>query len=156
MTIALRKMRGETSGAVAAVSAVEVSDVWARPTPGDVPNAAVYMTIRSAVDDELVAAAVDAEVAASVSLHETTIGGADHDGHASHGDHGEHDGHGGHGSSDSDDIARMAGIDGVALPADEVVGFEPGGRHVMLERLAAPLTAGQRFEPCCHSPFPIR
>jgi hypothetical protein len=32
---------------------------------------------------------------------------------------------------------------GLALPGGEAVAFEPGGLHVMLEDLAAPLTAGQ-------------
>ena len=32
---------------------------------------------------------------------------------------------------------------GVALPGGEDVAFEPGGLHVMLEDLAAPLAAGE-------------
>jgi copper(I)-binding protein len=39
----------------------------------------------------------------------------------------------------------MAPVPSVALPKGEPVVFEPGGKHIMLTGLTAPLTAGGHF-----------
>lgn len=77
------------------------------------------MTVRSADDDALVGASVDPSVAATATAHETV--------------------------SDEGQMT-MTQTHGVALPAGDDVSFEPGGQHLMLEDLAAPLDAGESFE----------
>ena len=97
-------------------AAIEVRGAWTRPTPAGSTTAAVYMSVRAGDDDTLVGAAVDPAVAAHAMAHETVS---------------------------SDGQTSMDHAAGVALPGGEAVSFEPGGLHVMLEDLAAPLTAGQ-------------
>ena len=42
-------------------------------------------------------------------------------------------------------VARMVPTDAIDVPADGTVALEPGGLHIMLMGLAAPLAAGDRF-----------
>jgi copper(I)-binding protein len=102
---------------------VEVTDVWARPTAPGAQNGAVYMTLESAGADALTAASVPATVAGSVEIHETMA--AD--------------------DSGMGDMA-MRPIDRLDLPAGQRVVLEPGGYHIMLVGLAAPLDAGSSVE----------
>lgn len=113
---------------------VEVSDVWARTSPMMTSAGAVYMTIQSAKGDELVAVAVDASIAGDAQIHETVTEG---------------------GSSDSMPMDTMGGASGqmtmqevgsIMIPAGETVQLQPGGYHIMLLDLAAPLELGQTFE----------
>ena len=77
------------------------------------------MTLRAGDDDTLVGASVDPAIAAVAMAHETVS---------------------------SDGQISMDHSAGVPLPAGDDVVFEPGGLHVMLEDLAAPLAAGTSFE----------
>ena len=124
---------GDDGGTPAARDEVQVSDVWARPTAAGVANAAVYMLVESPVDDQLTSVSVDPGVAARATLHETMAmdDSGDHD-------HGSDDDHG-------DDMTSMTPLDAIALPANSDVELEPGGLHIMLEDLVAPLTVGQSF-----------
>lgn len=95
--------------------ALVVTDAWARTSPMNVANGAAYMTIVSPVDDALLSASVDASVAAAVEVHETV---------------------------DSGGMMEMRPVDRIALPAGTPVLLIPGGYHVMLLDLAAPLEVG--------------
>ncbi len=112
-----------------------IVDVWARPTPDAATNGAVYLTVFSPVDDVLESVAVPASVAATASMHETVevMGGTDHE----------------HGADqDGMDMAGMTGMEEmetVPLPSGEVLSFQPGGLHLMLEDLTEPLVDGDRF-----------
>lgn len=79
---------------------------------------AVYMTIanRGAGDDRLIAAATPAAERAEVHTH-VHAGG----------------------------MMKMQPVESVDLPAGHGVTFEPGGLHVMLMQLRAPLKAGETF-----------
>ncbi len=44
------------------------------------------------------------------------------------------------------DVMRMRPVDAVEIPARSAVRFQPGGLHVMLMELVAPLAAGQTVE----------
>ena len=79
----------------------------------------IYLSIANegAEDDRLVA--IRTEVSETVEIHRTTV---------------------------VDGRARMSPQpDGVAIPAGDVVRFEPGGLHVMLLGLRRELKAGDRF-----------
>ena len=96
---------------------LEVRDAWARATPPGAGVAAVYLTIVGGdAADRLVAAKTDR--AAMTQVHAVT---------------------------ESDGMARMREAGGVDVPPGTSVMLAPGGLHLMLMNLAAPLVAGQRF-----------
>lgn len=102
-----------------------VGNAWARTSAASQEMGAVYMTITSPVDDALVSAGVDASVAASAEIHETMM-------HSTESTM----------AGDMGGSMMMHKVDEVALPAGEAVALKPGGYHVMLIDLAAPLTTG--------------
>ena len=95
---------------------IEIAQPWARATPGRAQNGAVYLTIRAPAGDRLVA--LSSPVAAAVELHESAMAGM---------------------------VTKMRRLAGVAIPAGQSVAFAPGGRHIMLVGLKAPLREGQSF-----------
>lgn len=121
-----------------------ISGAWARTSPMSVTVGAVYMDITSAAGDELVGVSVDASIAAKAEIHETvsavpgedssmpseTTGGMTEDTMAG-GMSGE---------------MTMRPVSSVILAAGETVKLMPGGYHIMLLDLAAPLEVGQTFD----------
>jgi periplasmic copper chaperone A len=95
-----------------------VDGAWARATAGLARNGAAYMTIHNtgAAADRLVAAA--SPVAGSVELHAHIKDG---------------------------DVMRMRQVMAVEITPGEPAVFQPGGLHVMLLDLKAPLKDGERF-----------
>ena len=109
------------------------TSAWARPTPAGADEGVVYLTVTSDRADAVEAASVPSAIAGGAELHETMVGGAD----------GAH--HHGGGGGGGDEMATMAPAEELAVdPATPLV-FEPGGNHVMLVDLVAPLEAGERF-----------
>ena len=98
-------------------AAVMVEDAWARNSPMEAENGAVYMILTSEIDDAVIAADVDITVAAMAEVHETFM--------------------------NDDGSMGMQMVDRVELPAGQAVAFEPGGYHVMLMGLISPLEVGQ-------------
>jgi copper(I)-binding protein len=127
-------------------AAVEVSGAWSRNSPTMAETGAAYLTITSAADDRLVGASVDPSVAGTVEIHETVMAedGMAEDGMAVDGMAED--------EMAEDEMADMGGemtmrpVDGIDLPAGEAVALEPGGLHIMLLDLAAPLEVGQTYE----------
>lgn len=106
---------------LAQVPQVQVSGAWVRATAPHQDEAAAYMTLTSPRADRLTAIA--SAQAGMAMLHTTS-----------------HD----HGASGGDaDVMRMREADGIDLPAGQAVVLSPGGTHVMLGGLRAPLRAGQ-------------
>jgi periplasmic copper chaperone A len=95
---------------------LEVSDAWARATPGHSQIGAAYLTIRSPTADRLVAAATP--VAKKAELHNMSMSGM---------------------------IMKMRPMAGIDIPAGQPVTLSPDGMHIMLTGLAKPLRAGQSF-----------
>ena len=96
--------------------AIEVRDAWARATAQGQPGGAIYATIvNHGGDDTLIGASAPSATMAMI-----------------------------HTSSHVDGVARMRMVDRLAIPAGATVALAPGGTHVMLEGLAAPLVAGQQ------------
>ncbi|MGQ0740779.1 MAG: copper chaperone PCu(A)C [Alphaproteobacteria bacterium] len=97
---------------------VEVTDAWARATPGSSENAAVYFTLanKAGVDDTLLSAASPA--AETAELHRTVTAGG---------------------------ISIMEQSKGVRLEAGATIRFAPGGLHLMLMKLKKPLKEGDKI-----------
>jgi hypothetical protein len=89
---------------------VHVSDAWARSPMQDV--GAVYFLAHNGAeeDDELIGVSTDA--AARAEIHETV---------------------------EQDGQMVMQPVEGVTIPANQDVSFEPGGYHIMLFELTEPL-----------------
>jgi copper(I)-binding protein len=98
---------------------IEVRDAFARATIGSATSGVVYLTIvnRTSGPDRLMSASTP--VAARADLHMTVRDG---------------------------DVVRMRRLETIAIEAGGTVAFEPGGAHVMLSGLAAPLVEGESFE----------
>src|SRR5687768_2928055 len=97
---------------------IQLGNAWARPTRGDAPGA-VYVAInnKGAADDRLTGAFTDRSAMAMVHQSELVDGVA---------------------------TMRMAGE--INIPAGSRIEMVPGGTHVMLQGLRAPLRTGDSFE----------
>ncbi|MGE4221605.1 MAG: copper chaperone PCu(A)C [Alphaproteobacteria bacterium] len=98
--------------------AIEITEPWSRPSPGASRIGTAYLTIRNggAVPDRLVAAS--APVAQSVEIHTVLKDG---------------------------DVMRMRPVDAIDVAPGVTTTLQPGGYHLMLMGLKAPLKAGDRF-----------
>lgn len=96
--------------------ALRISQAWSRATAAGMPMGVAYLTItnRGKSADALIAASTPA--AARVEMHRTTM---------------------------VDGMARMRPLGEIPLPAGETVKIGPGGIHLMLVDLEAPLVAGR-------------
>lgn len=110
-------------GQPAASSGINVSDVWARMSPSVATAGAVYMKIVNGgtSEDALTGARVDASVATSVELHETVPVGS---------------------AMGSAPMMEMRPVDRIVASAGQTVALQPGGYHLMLIDLVAPLQLG--------------
>ena len=97
---------------------VQLGNAWARPTRGDAP-AAVYVAInnKGSADDRLVGAFSDHSAMAMIHQSELVNG-----------------------------VARMRMAGEINIPAGSRIEMVPGGTHVMLEGLRAPLKTGDQFD----------
>jgi periplasmic copper chaperone A len=99
------------------VGSIVISDAWTRPTAAGMSMGVAYFAVRNdgATADAIVSATSPA--AARVEFHQTTFTGG---------------------------MARMRPLAEIAVPAKSAVAVAPGGIHLMLIDLAAPLAAGTR------------
>ncbi len=119
---------------------LEVSDVWSRTSATTQENGAVYMTIKSPVDDRLVKAGVPTSIGAKTEIHETVTSGSQNEGGEGQEPMGSGDGEMG-----GDAMMSMRPVSAIDLPAGEDTVLEPGGYHIMILNLAKPLQIGQTF-----------
>ena len=104
------------SAALAQTNQLDVSDAWARASPGKAENGVAYLTIRSPTPDRLVAAS--SPVAKKAELHTMEMAGM---------------------------VMKMRPLAGLDIPAGQPVTLKPGGEHIMLMGLNRPLHEGQSF-----------
>lgn len=97
---------------------LRIDHPWARASIGRVPNGAAYLTIvtHGEAADRLVA--VESDVAKRVSLHTHLMEGG---------------------------VMKMRPVESVEIAPGEPTVLKPGGLHVMLMGLKAPLEEGARF-----------
>jgi len=89
---------------------------WARLVPPVAKNSAVYMEIMNAGKVAATLASASSPVAAVVEVHQTTM---------------------------ADGVMKMSEVKGLQVPAEGSVTLKPGGFHIMLINLKAPLQKGQ-------------
>lgn len=129
---------------------VAVSDPWARATaPTTKVGAAYFRIVNTGGDDTLVGVSVGADVAAEAQIHVTGDAALSPSTTAPAPDvHAEHSIGGALGNppaAPGGGVTGMTQVTSVAVPAGATVAFEPGGSHVMLIGLVAPLEAGRSF-----------
>ena len=95
-----------------------IDSPWARANPPVVPNSAAYMTIQNSSQQPDRLLEVRGEVAGSVELHNHL---------------------------NENGVMKMRPVEAIDIPADGTAVLAPGGFHVMLIGLKAPLTAGDQF-----------
>jgi copper(I)-binding protein len=121
---------GSSDNASTSSDTVQASDMWARATATEATNAAVYGDLTATGDEALVGAKVETSIADHVELHKSDAGmSSSTAGHMSE-------------SSGMSDMATMTPVHSVKLAAGKKVAFSPGGYHIMLVGLKAPLRAG--------------
>lgn len=114
--IALSTFALAHTSALAQATEVRVTRPWARATAASARTGAAYMTLVAGVADAVVAASSPA--AATVELHRTVNEGG---------------------------VMKMLAAPDLALAAGTPVEFKPGGLHIMLIGLTAPLKQGTSF-----------
>ena len=119
-------------GSSDARSEFAADDAWARPTPTGATNGVVYLSLSTDIADSLVRAEVAADVAGAAELHATVMGDGGGGSHS----------HGGGGGGETISMGEVEGFD--LSPASPLV-FEPGGNHIMLVDVPAPLELGRQF-----------
>ncbi|WP_295226277.1 copper chaperone PCu(A)C [uncultured Brevundimonas sp.] len=98
-----------------ATAAVIATDVWCRPSPNGAKAGGCYVTLTAATDDRLTGGSTPR--AASLQVHEMKT---------------------------ENGMMKMAELTaGLSLPAGQAVALAPGGNHLMLIGLTAPLVAGE-------------
>lgn len=96
---------------------ITISNPWSRPTPPGAPMGVGYMAITNNGDSDVTLISAVTPRAKNVSIHESTI---------------------------KDGIMSMRSLkEGLAIPAGETVELKPHSYHLMLEKLDAPLKAGE-------------
>jgi copper(I)-binding protein len=117
----------EAATTTAPAGELTIDGAWARTSPSATTKGAIYLQINNGTDtdDALLDASVDAAVAGKVEIHETKMAGGDTTG-------------GG--------MMEMAEVDEIPVPAGETVSLEPGGFHIMLMDLVAPLEKESTIE----------
>ncbi len=103
--------------AVAKAPTIRVSG-WARPTVAPQKSAAVYLSLHNGGPGSDRLLAISTPVAGSASVHSTTMAGG---------------------------VMRMRGVASLPIAASQRITMKPGGLHVMLTGLRAPLRAGQKL-----------
>ena len=98
-----------------ATAAVSATDAWCRPSPNGAKAGGCYVTLTAATDDRLTGGSTPR--AASLQVHEMKT---------------------------ENGMMKMAELTaGLPLPAGQAVALAPGGNHLMLIGLTAPLVAGE-------------
>jgi periplasmic copper chaperone A len=99
------------------LGAISIDHPYARATLPGQPTGGAYLRFENrGPSDRLIA--VQADVARSVELHEMKMDG---------------------------DVMRMRQLDAIDVPSNKAVVLKPGGLHLMLIGLKAPLKEGDRF-----------
>lgn len=101
-----------------AAETMTVEQGWARATPPGATNGAAFMVLVNAGSKDNALVAADSDAAATVELHTHMM---------------------------EDGVARMRQVNQIAVPAGGRTELRPGGLHIMLIGLKAPLIDGGKL-----------
>ena len=107
--------------AAAQTGAIEITDAWARATPGMADTGAAYLTLQSPTGDRLTG--VTTPAAEKAELHVMKMNGG---------------------------VMEMRPLAALDLPAGKKIILKPGVMHIMLLGLKGPLRVGQSFALTLH------
>jgi copper(I)-binding protein len=118
LAVAVVALAALAAPAAHADDAIVIADAWARATPGKAPTGAAYLTVTNsgAAADRLVGAS--SPVAATTELHE---------------------------DKEENGIMKMRPVPVLPIAAGQSITLKPGGYHLMLTGLKAPLKQGESF-----------
>lgn len=103
-------------------AAVTAADAWCRPSPNGAQAGACYVTLTASTDDRLTGG--ETPRAGELQIHEMTT---------------------------ENGVMKMGPLqDGLPLPAGQPTSLAPGGNHLMLMGLTAPLKAGETVPLTLH------
>ena len=99
-------------------------DAWVRSMPPGAQVSAAYGMLMNHSDQTVTLSTVSSEISGNAAMHEVIAEG---------------------------DQRRMAELESIDIAPHETLIFEPGGRHIMLLDIAAPLVEGETVEICAVS-----
>ena len=123
-----------------ATAELTITGAWARTSPALADRGAAYLFITGGAEDDALLAASAPEIAPRVEVHETYLLDDAGDGMPNT------DAPGGPMGGDGEAQMGMREVPRIEIPAGQEVALEPGGYHVMLMDLPAPLVTGTTFE----------
>lgn len=100
------------------LGALVIGRPWSRPTAPGMPMGVAYLSITNTGKQADALIAASTPIAARVEMHQTTITAG---------------------------VARMRPVESITITPGSTVRIEPGGIHLMLVDLKAPLQSGARF-----------
>jgi len=113
-------LAGPVAAADYKVGALDVTQLWARATPKGASTGAAYMTVTNTGSKAARLSCASTVAAATCQIHEMTM---------------------------SNGVMKMRPVEGgLEIKPGQTVTLKPGGYHIMLEGLKAPLKAGDNVE----------
>ncbi|MEZ8140387.1 hypothetical protein A1OO_14555 [Enterovibrio norvegicus FF-33] len=106
-----------------AQATIEINDPYARATPPRAPNSAAFMVLVNSGDKSVNLVRAATPAAGKVELHSHVM---------------------------ADGMMKMRQVENIAIPSHGKATLEPGGLHVMLFDLAAPLKEGESLPLTLH------
>ncbi|MGB6534639.1 MAG: copper chaperone PCu(A)C [Xanthobacteraceae bacterium] len=118
--LSLAAVPGRTAAAEYHVGSLQITQPWARATPKGADSGAAYMTVTNTGSRVERLSCVSSPTAGKCQIHQMTM---------------------------QDGVMKMRPVaDGLAVKPGQTVTFKPGGYHVMLVGLKAPLEQGKTVE----------
>lgn len=110
-----------------------LKDAWARATAPSAGAGAAYVTVENTTGrvEKLLSASVASSVARAAEVHETITAASASSSTSM--------------PTGASEMMSMREVSSIQIPAGATLRMEPGGYHIMLVDLAAPLVAGQEF-----------
>ena len=118
MTAALGTLALFTSGCLEQSNTLKIEEAISFATSADQPNGAVFLKIENGTPNAVEVTGASTDVSASVELHTMAMEG---------------------------DVMQMRKVDNFKVEPGASLELKPGGDHIMLMGLKAPLAEGQNF-----------
>lgn len=98
---------------------IEISNIYAKPTPPNIKNTAIFLDIKNSSDKDIKLIKVSSSSAQSSELHT---------------------------HKHIDEMMKMVKIDEILIPAKSHISLSPGGPHIMLINVKKPINEGDSVD----------